>query len=227
MGRMKDLVIVQQDMDEGRYDQDIDYDYMYWVDSILGNKQYFKEFETAMNGLDQLSGQVFPDENLQQILWRQVYIGAIGSMEVFLADAFNNITLAKPKYLKKFVETNPEFKNRRFDMREIYEVYDKISETAKKIMYDTIYHDLGKVKQMYTTTFNMKFPDIGAVSKAVHKRHDLVHRNGKTKTGKKIILSAEELSETLGIVKLLVSGIQNELRAANVDFYDAKVDQLN
>lgn len=224
MGRMKDLVIVQQEMDEGRYDQDIDYDYMYWVDSILGNKQYFKEFETAMNGLDQLSGQIFPDENLQQILWRQVYIGAIGSMEVFLADAFNNITLAKPKYLKKFVETNPEFKNRRFDLREIYDVYDKVGETAKKIMYDTIYHDLGKVKQMYTATFTMKFPDISAVSKAVHKRHDLVHRNGKTKTGKKIILSAEELSETLGIVKMLVSGIQNELRVADVDFYDPKVD---
>lgn len=37
---------------------------------------------------------------------------------------------------------------------------------------------------MFKSTLGIDFPDdIGALSKAVFVRHDLVHRNGKTKDG--------------------------------------------
>jgi hypothetical protein len=46
---------------------------------------------------------------------------------------------------------------------------------------------------MYRATFLIDFPDISNLSKAVVKRHDLVHRNGKTKEGDIINVSSEEI----------------------------------
>ncbi len=222
MGRMKDKFTLDDERNAENQSWDVDYDYIYWVDSVLDNKYYFKDFEHATTGLKQLSELVVDDENIQQILWRQIYIGAIGTMEALLADAFINITLSRTKYLRRFVETNPEFKNRKFDMHEVYQIYNDLTKTAKKVMYDTIYHDLSKVRNMYMETFQMKFPDIASASKAVHKRHDLVHRNGKTKSGERILLTLAEVSKTLSIVETLVTNIRKELQDANVDFFDGQ-----
>lgn len=216
---MKDAFTLEEEKNEGRYNEDIDYDYMYWFDTVLGSKQYFKEFESAIAGLKELNQLILNDVNLQQVLWRQIYVGAIGSMEVFLADAFINITLDKPKYLKRFIETHPEFKNRKFEMQHVYQVYENIVETAKKVMYDIVYHDLSKVRNMYKETFHMNFPDIANASKAVYKRHDLVHRNGKTKSGDKPHLTSDEVSKALLIVESLVASIKDEFQKADVDLF--------
>lgn len=71
---------------------------------------------------------------------------------------------------------------------------------------------------MFMTTFSMNFPDITAVSKAVVKLHDLVHRNGKTKAGKKTVLTIDEVSATISIVETLATNIKQELKVAGVDF---------
>jgi len=218
MERMKDLLIQEEEGNEGMPNYDIDYEYEYWIDSVLSNKHYFKEFNRAIKDLRQLNKLIVDDENLQQVLLRQIYIGAIGTLEVFLADCFINITIDKPKYLKQFVQTNPELKNRKFEIQDIYQVYDKIIQITKEVMYDTIYHNLSKVREMFRTTFSMKFPDISEALKAVHKRHDLVHRNGKGKSGEKITITANEVSQTISMIELLVENIKKELQNANVDF---------
>lgn len=88
------------------------YDYLYWIDTVLSNKQYFKEFENAITGLKQLNELILDNDNLQQVLFRQIYIGSIGTMEVFLADSFINITMNRGKYLRRFIETNKELSKR-------------------------------------------------------------------------------------------------------------------
>lgn len=92
-------------------------------------------------------------------------------------------------YLKKFISSYPEFAKQKFELREIFEVHKGIEKKAKNIMLDVIYHDLVKVREMYKATFSIEFPGIKEPIRCVQIRHDLVHRNGKNKTGENIVLS--------------------------------------
>ena len=79
-------------------------------------------------------------------------------------------------------------------------------------MIDIIYHNLPIVKNMYNSTFEINFPEIGEINKFIIKRHDLVHRNGKTKDGEKLDINNIEIDAMVGMIKTFVSEISFELK---------------
>jgi hypothetical protein len=191
------------------FDEEYDYDEQY--EAITENKDYLQKFKDEIANLQALNSLKIPDEDLKAILHRQLFISVIGTMETFLADAFINLTNDNEEFLKNFIETHPEFKKRKFKLREVFEEYAKIKETAKKVMLDTIYHNLPSVSQMFADTFKIDFPSIKEVYKYVLKRHDLVHRNGKTKEGEAVVTDETAINELISKVTHFVIEIATKL----------------
>lgn len=177
------------------YEEEDYYDEQY--EAILQNRQFYDSFESEIQNLKKLNDIEISNPSLQQILRRQVYIGVIGTLETFLSETFINLTANNEDYFKNFVKSHPDFRQRKFELREIFEQNEKLKDTAKKVMLDTIYHDLPKVREMYRSTFKIDFPEIKKVFKYVHTRHDLVHRNGKTKENKVVPLNQEIVDEVI------------------------------
>ena len=146
---------------------------------------------------------------------RQLYITAIGALETFLSETFINVVNENSEYFRNFVQTYPNFKERKFQLNEIYGEYDKLQDTAKKEMLEVIYHNLAKVRNMYVLTFKIEFPDISNLSKAVNTRHDLVHRNGKTKDGADVTVNKGIVTELLNQISIFVEHISNSLHLKN------------
>lgn len=165
------------------WDLDQDYDYEEQYEAIIENKEYLQKFRNEISNLQSLNSLVVKDKTLKSILTRQLYISVIGTVETFLSDAFINLTNDKDVFFRNFIKTHPEFKKRKFELREIFDEYAKLRETAKVVMLDTLYHNLPAVSQMFKDTFEIDFPSIKDIYECVLKRHDLVHRNGKTKEG--------------------------------------------
>ena len=65
-------------------------------------------------------------------------------------------------------------------------------------MRGVMYHNLSKVAGMYESTFDIEFPKFGALAKTVNIRHDLVHRNGKSKDG---VTHSIRMAEVLALVE--------------------------
>jgi dGTP triphosphohydrolase len=193
------------------WDFDEEYDYEEQYDAITENKEYLQKFKDEIANLEALNSLKIPDEILKGILHRQLFISVIGTMETFLSDAFINLTNDNEEYFKNFIKTHPEFKKRKFELREIFEEYEKIKETAKKVMLDTIYHNLPTISQMFMDTFNIKFPAIKDVYDYVLKRHDLVHRNGKTKEGEIVVTDEKAITELIGKVTIFINDIAAKL----------------
>ena len=189
--------------------QDFDYEEQY--EAITENKEYLQKFRDELSKLQLLNAFVVPDKTLKDVLTRQLYISVIGTMETFLSDAFINLTNDKVEFFRNFIETHPEFKKRKFELKEIFEEYDKLKETAKVVMLDTIYHNLPSVSQMFKDTFKIEFPSIKEVYECVLKRHDLVHRNGKTKEGTPVELDENTIKELMEKVSNFVEEIANKL----------------
>jgi hypothetical protein len=134
---------------------------------------------------------------LNLILKRQLYISTIGTLETFLSETFINQTDENPEYFRNFIKTFPNFTKQKFQLSEIFSEYEKLKKTAQKAMLEVIYHNLFKIQKMYIATFKIDFPKIEDLSKAVAHRHDLVHRNGKTKEGDEVIINTDLIEELL------------------------------
>jgi hypothetical protein len=194
------------------WELDDEFDYDEQFDAITEDKNYVRKYTDEISNLEILTHFKMPDEVLKAVLNRQMFIGVIATMETFLADVFINLTFDNEQYFRKFIETHPEFKKRKFELREIFVETDQLRETAKKVMLDSIYHNLPAVREMYRDTFEIDFPEIKDAYKYVLQRHDLVHRNGKTKEGKIVVTDEKAIEGLINSVNELVYGIAEKLK---------------
>lgn len=168
-------------------------------ESFPSSEHHLDKFRNEIKNLEQLNLLKLETQSLEKVLKRQIFIGVIGAMETFLSEAFINKVLNDSQLFQNFVETHPEFKQRKFELREIYQQTSKLELTVKKVMLDTIYHNLPTVSQMYSATLQEPFPKFSGIYEYVMQRHDLVHRSGKSKSGQLVNTNTE------AIAKLLIS----------------------
>jgi hypothetical protein len=205
-GLDKDLNVY---LDPWEFDDEFDYDFEF--EAITENNDYSKNFYDEIANLESLLTLDVPTTKLENILYRQIFISIIGTLETYLSSAFINRTFDSEDNLKRFICSHPEFKNQKFEIREIFDKYDEIETIAQKVMLDTIYHNLPIVRNMYRDTFNINFPNFSEIYKAVLIRHDLVHRNGFTKDGHQVEITKEDINQLMNDVKGFVRKLVTEL----------------
>jgi hypothetical protein len=185
--------------------------------AITDSRRFLSNFKTEIQNLAKLNSTDLGDHRLNTILKRQIFIGAVTAVETFLSDTFINLTLNNPEYLKNFVETNPEFRKRTIQIKDIYSVQQNLNNVAKSVMLEMIYHHLPKIKEMYEATFKIEFPNLKFLIIDVATRHDLVHRSGKTKDGVVINITEADNERVLTNAEVFVSDIAYKLKLKNED----------
>lgn len=196
-------------LDPWEFDDEHEYDYEF--EAITENNDYSKSFYEELKNIESLLTLEVESPKIKETLYRQIFISVISTLETYLSSSFINRTLDSEENLQKFICTHPEFKNRKFELSEIFEKYDEIENIAQKVMLDTIYHNLPIVRNMYRDTFNISFPDFSDIYKAVLTRHDLVHRNGFTKDGDVVEIDKGTINELINNVKSFVRKLVTEL----------------
>lgn len=196
-------------LDPWEFNDEFDYDFEF--EAITENNDYTKNFYDEIANLESLLTLDVPTTELKNILYRQIFISIIGTLETYLSSAFINRTFDSEDNLKRFICSHPEFKNQKFEIREIFDKYDEIETIAQKVILDTIYHNLPIVRNMYKDTFNIDFPNFSEIYKAVLIRHDLVHRNGFTKDGQQVEITKEDINQLINDVKGFVRKLVTEL----------------
>jgi uncharacterized protein (TIGR02646 family) len=174
---------------------------------------FYLNFSENIKNIRELNG--FCDltkDNVKEHLRNMLFANVITSLETYLSDAFINTVKSDKLYLRKFVETFHNFRNEKFEVSELFIYYDTIDDKATKAMLDVIYHDLPKVKGMYSDTLGIEFPDLSVIYKAVLKRHDFVHRNGKTKDGKKHELENKDIEDLSKSTEAFVNDINDQIK---------------
>jgi hypothetical protein len=189
--------------------------YNYQYDTFGTPEANLEVFLSELKSLSRLNEVKLESNQLASILKRQIYIGIVGSMETYLSDTFIDLVYSDHKYLRKFVETYPEFSKRKFEMKDVFETYSTLGDTARNVMLDVIYHDLVKVREMYVKTFDIEFPILREPIKCVKIRHDLVHRNGKTKEQQFITINKHSITEAMDIVRNFVNELADKICQLN------------
>lgn len=133
--------------------------------------------------------------NTQFSLLVMLHAHVVSALEHFLSTTFIHRVTNSDKLTRKLIETDPEFGNRKFSVNEIYAQHSNIRSTVAEYLKGIIFHDMRKVKPMYSEVLEYDFRDISWLFKAVIVRHDCVHRAGYSKEGDAVTLSIESINE--------------------------------
>lgn len=216
-GKVSDLDGQKVLLPASLFEEDDEDWYEYQYDSSGTPEDNLKVFIAELDSLSKLNQVMLETKPLTAMLKRQIYIGIVGSLETYLSDTFIDLVHRDQRYLRKFVETYPEFNKRKFEMKDIFGAYEDLSVTAKNVMLDVIYHDLVKVREMYIKTFDVVFPSIREPMKCVKIRHDLVHRNGKTKDQRFITVNQTSINSSMEVIKSFVLELAEKIRCLQED----------
>lgn len=179
---------------EDRYDK-------YYYDVMSANTASYGTLTEALTNIRMLA-ETDLSENLNNFLNMMLYVNVITALETFLSDAFISTVLNNDQLIRKFVKSNTDFSERKIALNDIFETIDNINIEVRKYLLDLIWHNLAKVKNLYKYTLEIDFPgNMEKLYRAVAIRHDIVHRSGKTKAGKTIEITKENLIELLDEVK--------------------------
>lgn len=189
-----------------------DYDELFA--DIAGISDYHANFLDGLHDIRQLA-----DSRVDSAacLFRLLYINVITILETYLSDAFTNTVLNDPGLLRKFIENAPNFQKEKINLSDIYRAVDNAEEKARNYLRQIIWHHLFRVRPMYRGVLNVNFPEAPPIFRAVEIRHDLVHRNGKTKDGEAIPIDKGHVLSLADEVEKFVEQIDGQLQAVRRD----------
>jgi hypothetical protein len=170
-----------------------------------GHEEAFRQSSVNIERL--LEAKVQPAE--RQVMLRLLYTNVITALETYLSDKFISAITTDEKLLRRFVETTPEFKNRKLSLSDVFNAHETIKDDVKTHLLEVVWHRLDKVEPMFRYTLDINFPsDMKEFHKAIFVRHDCVHRNGKTKNGKEHVFNEDEIKELLSAADKLIRWIE-------------------
>ncbi len=203
-------------------DEKVFKDYMnQQIDSIVNSHNYIDQFEKEIENLKKLSSIRINDNELKKTLLKQIYSGSITCLEDYLSNTLIKSVLGNENNFKNFVITYKKFKDRKFELTEIYTKVDSLEDIIKQELLDIIYHDLRKVRGIFQDTLKIEFPEIKDLMMIIMTRHDIVHRNGKNKNGDEIEISERMVSDVIEKVYVFIKKIEARIDAkiwADIDF---------
>ncbi len=155
-------------------------------------------------------------EPTREYLYRQLYAGAITSMEAFLSSTLLRVVLSTDENKRKFVEKYLPYRDEQITFANIYEQMENLDTKIQETLRGLMYHNLGKIKPIYKEVLDIDLGNIGEIMKAVQIRHDIVHRSGKDKEGNLHNIKKEDVTSLVEKVSFLISAVSTNLMVSGV-----------
>lgn len=179
-------------------------------DAVRANARAHASLEDALRTLTELRALQVP-ETLEKPYHRLLFANAITALETYLSDTFINRVLENDTLLQKYLDTEPNFKERKVAFKDVLRQAPQVRSAAKKELLDVAWHNLGKVKAMYKAVLDIDLGDTADLFRAIEMRHDIVHRNGRTKEGGAVSVSAAGIAVLLSHVEQLALRVEHKL----------------
>lgn len=158
--------------------------------------------------LDKLDGL---DNNARNILYKSLYAGVISAFEAYLSDTLISRIMKNDEYKIKFVKNSKRLQNEKFCLSDFYDVQSKIDNIVIERLREIIYHNLSIVSKLYKAVLNVDFPQYTELAKSVSLRHDIVHRNGKDKSGMEVVIKKEDVQTLAQNVSDFIKNIESQI----------------
>jgi len=139
---------------------------------------------------------------------KMTYAYAVTLLEAFLGDTVKSMISENERFFANSRKIN-ELKNARFSLEYLSTNEVEAKGLAIKELSNIHYHNMPKVKRIFEIILGTRINiDISELEKIMKIRHDIVHRNGKSKEGEPIYLSSNEILEMLSCIEKFSNELQ-------------------
>ena len=179
------------------------------LEALLNTTNYFEIFELNIRRIEDYVNEGDDDYYLNNLL----LLSCVSSMESYLSTA-----------LVKFIEGDemrykPAIKTlNRFDfINHIESIFENDLEKIKSKILSTIagetFHSHEKIKHYFKGILDIEINyDFSTFGKIINKRHDIVHRNGRTKKNELLRIDKDELNNDINEIHRFINYINQELQ---------------
>lgn len=173
---------------------------------------FLQEFRESIKNIKKIMSLPVVEQEMKIILNRMMYVNVITVMETYLSDSFIKLVIGNKYFKLKLLEVSPDFNDIKLNLREAYEWLEDIDANIIEKLQNIVFHNLERIIGMFRNVLGITFlDDMGDIFKAILKRHDIIHRNGKTKEGKVIKISKQNVLELINSVVRLIEHIERQI----------------
>lgn len=175
--------------------------------------EYTEQLETFNKNLEAVPRilTINPENDIGFSLLVMLHAHIVSAFEHYLSSIFISQVTNSDVLTRKLIETDPEFRNRKFTMNEIYIQHDAIKKTVAAYLKNIIFHDIQKIKPMFLEVLSYDFKDIAWLFRSILIRHDCVHRAGYDKKGEQVPITSESITELMLNCKNLAKDIDTHI----------------
>ncbi len=184
-----------------------------YEEEIFEDEGVYDEFLRSIETIENLLNSVnFSDSNIKNRFYNLLFANIITSMESYLSDMFINSVLSKEDYILKLLKNSSFFNEKKYKIGEAYVWLKNKQGKIRSVLSTISFHNLKVVQELYEIVLGISFPEeIGIIKAAVETRHDIVHKNGKTRSGDLIKINLYNIKETIDEIKSFILEINNKI----------------
>jgi hypothetical protein len=182
----------------------------YFIGAIRANADPQR---TAIEGLAKIRSllAILMTPELELHMYRLLHVSAITCLEVYLCDTFLNRVLSDGEIKRRLVETSHAFKQEKITVATIYSCFEDLDKKLREYLISTLWHNLPQARCFYKDVLQVEFPDVATLEKAIMNRHNIVHRNGKTKDGEEVVLNKKDVEDLIRELEAFIGTIETRL----------------
>lgn len=146
--------------------------------------------------------------NKTYLINRMTYSYAVTLLEAFLGDTAKSLISENEIFFINSRQID-ELKKARYSIEFLSTNEVDAKGLAVMELSNILFHNIPKVKRIFETILGTRINiDISELNKITTVRHDIVHRNGKTKGGEPIYLSSDDILEMISHVEKFANELQ-------------------
>lgn len=179
------------------------------------HQEFFKEFETELAATASLLAAATQTPNANTV-FKLIYAHTVTLMEALISSVVRKLVVSDESLLRSLAAGYKKVNVVSVSLKEIAENPKVVETIVLRILAEQTFHNVATIKEVLGVMFgdHMKDLDLAGVGRICSKRHDIVHRNGKTVDDKPIELSPAEVDQAISTVSEFALDVRRRIEAA-------------
>lgn len=175
----------------GHYSPDPDQD---WDSYALPDDPY-SIYQDSFSQMTELLGQIGSADG-SNIVNRMIFAQHVSALEAYLADTLMKAVADGGAPLARLLANDRDLSKEKLTLAEIAAAPDAVGRRVGEVLRGVAYHNLSRVSALYTMALEIEIlppeAERDELFRAIHLRHDCVHRNGFDKDGARLSVFTPE-----------------------------------
>lgn len=193
-----------------------------WLERHSHN-QFFHEFSTDLttaNSLLTLAG----NKTQANTTYKLVYAHAVTLLEALISTVVRKLVISEHRLMLNLVTEYDALSKRTIPLKQVAQDPAIVQGIVLKVLSELSFHNVATIREILSAMFgdHMKGLELADIARICNKRHDIVHRNGKTVDDEPIDLSIEDVQQAIHDIEVFAADLKRRVYEA-LEEKDTKV----